>query len=329
MGGNKELVYLKRRQTMLDITLIGCGGTMPLPDRAVQAVALRCGGSVLLLDCGEGTQAAARRAGVSLYKIDAIALTHYHGDHIFGLPGLLQTMASLGRTAPVWVFGPQGLAGWLAPICQLCGPLPFELRAREVCVGANRAQDVIALGKLLPAWGAAELTAFPVEHRVRCCGYRLALPRPGRFSPEAALALGVPQRQWKNLQRGESVALENGQTIQPTQVLGAPRKGLAVVLGTDTRPCETLRQAAQGADLLICDATYPEDDHSDKAAEYGHSTWAESAALAARAGAKRLWLSHYSVAVADPQTYLPAAQAIFPAAECGFDGKQLCLRFEE
>jgi ribonuclease Z len=314
---------------MLDITLIGCGGTMPLPGRAVQAVALRCGGAVLLLDCGEGTQAAARRAGVSLYKVDAIALTHYHGDHIFGLPGLLQTMASLGRTAPVWVFGPQGLASWLAPICQLCGPLPFELRAREVCMGENCAQDTIALGTLAPAWGAAQLTAFPVDHRVPCCGYRLALPRPGRFSPEKALALGVPQRQWKCLQRGEAVPLENGQVVVPEQVLGAPRRGLSVVLGTDTRPCASLEQAAHGADLLICDATYPENDQQKKAHEYGHSTWGESAALAARAGAKRLWLSHYSAAVADPEEYLPAAQAIFPAAECGFDGKQLCLRFEE
>jgi ribonuclease Z len=318
---------IEREEIMLDITLIGCGGTMPLPDRALNALAIRCGGSVLLLDCGEGTQAAARKAGVSLYKIDAICLTHYHGDHIFGLPGLLQTMGSLGRTTPVWVFGPKGLYTWLEPIVQLCNGLPFELRAREICT--EEPQETLSLGQLVPAWGAATLSAFAVEHRVCCCGYRIDLPRPGRFLPQNALALGVPQTEWKRLQRGENVITPDGCTVQPSQVLGAPRKGLSVVLGTDTRPCVLLEQAAQGADLLVCDATYADDADQPKAEEYGHSTWSESAALAARANAKRLWLSHFSAALRDPQEALPAAQKIFAAAECGTDGKSLTLRFEE
>lgn len=312
---------------MLDVTLIGCGGTMPLPGRALSALALRCAGGVLLFDCGEGTQAAARRAGVSLYKIDAVCLTHYHGDHIFGLPGLLQTMGSLGRTAPVRVFGPAGLRDYLDPLLFLCRGLPFPVWGQEVC--ADGAAQRLALGGLLPGWGAAALTAFPAEHRVPCCGYRLDLPRAGRFLPAQAQALGVPQTEWKRLQRGEAVALADGRIVAPAQVLGPARRGLAVVLGTDTRPCAALEQAAQGADLLVCDATYAEDAQQPKAVEFGHSTWGESAALAARAGAKRLWLTHYSAAIEDPEPFLPAAQRVFPAAECGFDGKTLTLRFAE
>lgn len=312
---------------MLDVTLIGCGGTMPLPGRALSALALRCNGSVLLLDCGEGTQAAARRAGVSLYRIDAIGLTHYHGDHIFGLPGLLQTMGSLGRTAPVWVLGPEGLRDYLEPVLFLCGGLPFPVYGREVCAEAE--QERLALAELAPGWGTASLTAFRAEHRVPCCGYRLDLPRAGRFLPAEAQRLGVPPPLWKRLQQGETVTRADGATIQPRQVLGPPRRGLAVTLGTDTRPCPALEQAAQGADLLVCDATYPEDTQRPKAVEFGHSTWSESAALAARAGVRRLWLTHYSAAVGEPEAYLPAAQRIFPAAECGYDGKTLTLRFEE
>ena len=302
---------------MLEITLIGCGGTMPLPGRALAALAVKYRGRVTLVDCGEGTQAAARAAGVSLARVDCICLTHYHGDHIFGLPGLLQTMASLGRAEPVTLAGPaQGLAQWSALLLALAGPLPFAVECRSL---SGQAQ--------IPCPDGLELTAFPLAHRVPCVGYRFHLPRAGRFLPEQAAALGVPKPCWKRLQAGESVRLADGRTIRPQQVLGPPRRGLTVVYGTDTAPCPALEAQAAGADLLLCDATYADEADAAKAALYGHSTFAQAAALAARAGARRLWLTHYSAAVADPEAALAGARTLYPGAVAGADGMRITLQF--
>ncbi len=302
---------------MLTITLLGCGGTMPLPHRALSSAAVTVGGRSLLFDCGEGTQTACRRHHISLYKTDVICLTHYHGDHIFGLPGFLQSMANAGRTDPVTLIGPPGLRGIMAAMTVLCGPLPFELVLQETAGGG-----VIELPGL-------RLHPFAAQHRVPCIGYRLELPRAGRFDAQKAAALGVPQRDWKKLQSGCLVTLEDGRAVAPGQVLGPARPGLSVVFCTDTRPCAALETAARSADLLICDATYGGDAQQDKAVQFGHCTFGEAAALAARAGVKRLWLSHYSAAIADPEEFLPAAQAHFSNTETGFDGKTLTLTFEQ
>ena len=273
---------------MLTITLLGTAATMPLPERALTAAVAECGGHSLLLDCGEGTQTAARRAGVNLMRADAICLTHYHGDHIFGLPGLLQTLGAQGRTRPLVLLGPEGL---------------------------------------LEVWRAVYALTGP-KHRVRSLGYRLDLPRAGRFDPEKARALGVPVTQWRLLQRGQTVPLAE-RMVQPAEVLGAPRKGLRFVFSGDSAPCPALEQAAQGADLLLCDATYALPEQQEQAAQWGHSTFGQSAALAAKAGVKRLWLVHYSPMITDPEQQLAQAQSVFPAAECGFDGKRITLHYEE
>ena len=273
---------------MLTITLLGTAATMPLPDRALTAAVAECGGHSLLFDCGEGTQTAARRAGVNLMKMDAVCLTHYHGDHIFGLPGLLQTLGCQGRTRPL-------------ALCEKFGGWPQ----------------------------GAKLTPVPTRHRVISQGYRLDLPRAGRFSPEQARALGVPVKQWKTLQHGESITLDGGRVIQPEAVLGPARQGLSFVFSGDTAPCPALEKAAAGADLLLCDSTYALPEQAAQAKQYGHSTFGQSAALAAKAGAKRLWLVHYSPMITDPEEELAQAQSLFPAAECGYDGKSITLQYEE
>ena len=309
---------------MLTITLLGTAATMPLPDRALSAAFAACGGHGLLWDCGEGTQAAARRAGVNLMRADAICLTHYHGDHIFGLPGLLQTLGAQGRTRPLVLAGPQGLPEIWAAVRALTGPLPYPVRLQVLQPGQKLALDALSEG-----WPAgAVLEAFATKHRVQSIGYRLELPRAGKFLPERARELGVPVQQWKLLQRGQTVAVE-GAEVQPADVLGAPRKGLRVVFSGDTAPCPGLQQAAQGADLLLCDATYALPEQADQAKQWGHSTFGQSAALAAEAGAKRLWLTHYSPMITAPEEYAANAQAIFAAAECGFDGKSITLQYEE
>ncbi len=307
---------------MLTITLLGTAATMPLPERALTVVLAECGGHSLLFDCGEGTQTAARRAGVNLMKLDAICLTHYHGDHIFGLPGLLQTLGCQGRTRPLWVFGPAGLEPVWAAICTLTGTLPYPVRTKEV------GSDPIALDKLEKWPVGARLIPFKTRHRVPSSGYRLELPRAGRFLPEQAKALGVPVMDWKRLQKGESVEVD-GKRIEPAQVLSKPRKGLCFVVSGDTAPCAGLKKAAENADLFICDATYPESAQEAQAKQYGHSTFGQGAKIAAEAGTKRLWLAHYSPMITDPEEFLPLAQAIFPETECGFDGKQIILQYEE
>ena len=309
---------------MLTITLLGTAATMPLPDRALTAAVAECGGHSLLFDCGEGTQTAARRAGVNLMKLDAICLTHYHGDHIFGLPGLLQTLGCQGRVRPLILCGPaEGLAGVWAAVHTLAGPLPYPIKV--VPLGT----EPLALDARMGWPAGAQLLPFQTKHRVPSRGYRLELPRAGRFDAARAKALEVPVVEWKHLQRGETVTLEDGRTIAPAQVLGPARKGLCFVFSGDTAPCAALEQAAQDADLLLCDATYPSDEYRAQAKQYGHSTFPQCGALAAKANARRLWLVHYSPIITDPEEARPAAATLFPAVECGFDGKQITLQYEE
>lgn len=308
---------------MIDITLLGTSALIPLPDRALTALQLVCGGHSILFDCGEGTQSAARKAGVSLIKTDIIALTHYHGDHIFGLMGLLQTMNSMGRTEPLYLVGPKGLHKELAPVLTLVGWTAYEIRLMEL------PEEGLVLEQLIKGWpDGAKLEAFPTEHRITSQGYVFSLPRAGKFMPEKAKALGIPNNQWRFLQKGECVEA-NGVTVTPDQVMGPPRKGLKVVFSGDTAQCQTLTAAAEGADLLICEATYGEDEQAQLALDHGHMNFAQAAQTAAQAGAKQLWLAHYSQMIEDPQTYLPNAAVYFPETRCGVDGMQCTLQFEK
>ena len=309
---------------MISITLLGTGATMPLPDRALTAVYLVHDGHSILFDCGEGTQSAARKAHVSLMKTALIALTHYHGDHIFGLPGLLQSFGCLGRTDPLLITGPDGLEDAMAPVLKLCGPLPFPVSLVHLPAEGARVCD------LLPQWDSESfLYPIPTRHRVVSCGYRFFLHRPGKFDPAAAQALNIPKLLWSSLQHGNSVTLENGISVSPEQVLGPERKGLSFVFSGDTAPCPALTAAAADADLLICEATYGDDSYSAQAEKYGHSTFSQAAETAANAGAKRLWLAHFSQIMENPEDYLPNARAVFPSAVCGSDGMSITLRFPE
>lgn len=308
---------------MIDVTLIGTGALAPLPGRALASAALTLAGRVLLLDCGEGTQAAAKAAGVSLMKIDAIAFTHYHGDHTYGLPGLLQSMGMAGRTEPVTLLGPRGLEEEMRPFLMLCPHLPYELRLTEL------QEEGLSLHALSSAWPEqALITPFPTVHKVVSQGYRVELKRPGRFLPEKARELGVPVQCYKLLQRGESVRAGSA-LITPAHVTGAPRRGLSVVYTGDTAMCGSMLHAAEDADLLICEATYGENEQESTAADHGHMTFSQAARLAAQACVRRLWLTHYSPMLSSPEQYAHNASAVYPAAVCGQDGMKLTLRFDE
>lgn len=307
---------------MVDVTLLGTSALLPLPDRPLTAAVIACAGRRILLDCGEGTQSAARAARVGMMHTDLIALTHYHGDHVFGLPGLIQTMGVMGRTDPLYIAGPQDDAGVLTHILALAGNPGFDVRVIPV------PQTGIVLRELHPAWPAgAHLLAFPTNHRVSSQGYRFELTRTGRFNPDRARALGVPMLLWNRLVHGETVAFD-GQTVAPDQVLGRPRRPLSVAFSGDTALCDALVDGARDADLLICEATYPGDEYADAAAQHGHMTFAQAAQTARAAGVRMLWLAHHSQIITDPQAALPIAQAIFPGASCPNPGAQITLKFD-
>lgn len=308
---------------MIDICLLGTSALLPLPDRALTSASLTCAGHTILFDCGEGTQTSARKHGVSLLKIDLIALTHYHGDHIFGLPGLMQTMFCMGRTEPLYITGPAGIADELAPILRLAGGLSYNIRLFEMD------NKPVKLCKLIKGWPEESyLSAFATNHRVVSQGYCFRLERAGKFQPENAQKLKIPVNMWSKLQKGENIELD-GKVIFPHQVMGARRNGIKFVFTGDTSPCENIVSVAKNADLLICESTYAEDEQAQLALERGHMNFNMASKCARDAMAKRLWLAHYSQLIKAPEEYLPLAAKNFPKAECGTDGKRITLLFDE
>lgn len=302
---------------MLDVCLLGTGGMMPLPYRWLTALMTRYNGSNLLIDCGEGTQIAIKEKGWSVKPLDVICFTHYHADHISGLPGLLLTMGNAEREEPLTLIGPKGLERVVGALRMIAPELPFEIRYREL---SGPEEDIEANGY--------RIHAFRVAHNVTCYGYSLSIPRIGRFSVEEALDRGIPQRYWNRLQHGQTVE-EEGTVYTPGMVLGPARKGIKVTYCTDTRPTEGIARAAAGSDLFICEGMYAEEEKLEKARQYKHMTFYEAASLARRAQAKELWLTHFSPSLVHAEQYLPKVRKIFGPASLGFDGRTTELGFEE
>ena len=305
----------------MKITLLGTSALFPLPERALTSAYLFCEGHSILFDCGEGTQTAARKADVSLMKTDIIALTHYHGDHILGLPGLLQTMSSLQRTEPLYIIGPENISSELEPILKLTGYTTFQIILMEI-------SNEIRLCELIKGWPyEAKLKSFPTVHRCKSQGYSFNLGRAGKFLPEKAKALNIPVKFWSVLQKGQSINLDD-KIIMPSEVLGEPRKGLKFVFSGDTAMCENLINEAKHADLFICEATYGENEQAQLAFDHGHMNFSQAAECAKKADVKNLWLAHYSPRIEKPSYYLQNAKNIFENTLCGYDGLSMTLNYE-
>lgn len=302
---------------MLDVCLVGTGGMMPLPRRWLTALMTRYNGSSLLIDCGEGTQVAIKEKGWSFKPIDVICFTHYHGDHISGLPGLLLTMGNADRTEPLTLIGPRGLERVVNALRVIAPELPFEIRFIEI----TKPEEVIELN-------GYRITAFKVNHNVICYGYTLEILRQGRFSPERAREQEIPLKLWNPLQKGQTIELE-GKTYTPDMVLGSDRKGIKLTYTTDTRPTDSILRNAKNSDLFICEGMYGEDEKTDKAKGYKHMTFREAAELAREAGVGEMWLTHYSPSLIRPDDYMDTVRAIFPQSYPGKDGKSVELNFEE
>lgn len=302
---------------MLDICLLGTGGMMPLPYRWLTAMMARCDGSSLLIDCGEGTQVALKEKGWSPKPIDVICFTHYHADHISGLPGLLLTMGNAERTEPLLLIGPKGLERVVNALRVIAPELPFPLRFIEL--EENRSQ--IKAGPYI-------IDAYRVNHNVVCYGYAVSIARAGRFDVERARAQGVPMRAWSHLQKGETLILD-GVTYTPDMVLGPKRRGLKVAYCTDTRPVPVIAEYARDADLFICEGMYGEDGKEAKAREYKHMTMYEAAGLARTAQPREMWLTHYSPSLTRPEEFLDKVRKIFPRAKAARDGWSVELAFDD
>ena len=302
---------------MLDVCLVGTGGMMPLPRRWLTALMTRYNGSSLLIDCGEGTQVAIKEKGWSFKPIDVICFTHYHGDHISGLSGLLLTMGNADRTEPLTLVGPRGLERVVNALRVIAPELPFEIKFIEI----TKPEEVLELN-------GYRITAFKVNHNVLCYGYTLEILRQGKFSPERAKENEIPLKFWNPLQKGQTVE-EEGRIYTPDMVLGPERKGIKLTYTTDTRPTESILRNARASDLFICEGMYGEEDKADKARGYKHMTFKEAAVLAKEAQVGEMWLTHYSPSLIRPDEFMGSVREIFPNAYPGKDGKSVELNFEE
>lgn len=302
---------------MLDVCLLGTAGMMPLPNRWLTSCLFRFNGEGLLIDCGEGTQVALREAGFSPNPISIICLTHYHADHVSGLPGFLLSMGNSDRTEPVTIVGPKGLERVVNSLRVIAPELPFEINFHEL---TEPEENIEILGY--------HIHAFKVIHNVLCYGYTIDIPRKGRFDVDAAKRMNIPIHLWNPLQKGQTVEFE-GTTYIPEMVMGAARKGIKVTYCTDTRPTKSLVEAAKGSDLLICEGMYAEEDKLEKARHNKHMTFYEAAKVARDAGVNELWLTHFSPSMTGHKRYMKAVCEIFPQAKLGEDGKFLELDFAE
>ena len=302
---------------MLDICLLGTGGMQPLPYRWLTSMMARCDGSNLLIDCGEGTQIALKEKGWSPKPVDVICFTHYHADHISGLPGFLLTMGNAERTEPVLLVGPKGLERVVGALRTIAPELPFPLVFKELTEPREKFQA-----------GPYVVDAFRVNHRVTCYGYRITIPRNGKFDVERARAQEIPQKFWSRLQKGETIE-HDGRILTPDMVLGEKRRGISVTYTTDTRPVPAISEYAADNDLFICEGMYGEKEKIANARENKHMMFQEAAKLGKEANPREMWLTHYSPSLMHPEEYLNEIREIFPKIKTARDGWSAELGFDE
>jgi ribonuclease Z len=304
---------------MLSITFLGTGAACPSIERNVAGLAVAREGETLLFDCGEGTQRQMMRYGVS-FAFREIFFTHYHADHMLGVTGLMRTMGLQDRTLPVTLYGPRGAERILGAAISLgIERNRFPIEIRELAAGERIAREEY------------DIVVFPTDHRADTVGYALAeRTRLGRFNPDLARELGVPEGPlWGKLHKGETVELPDGRRVGPADLVGSPRRGRIVVYTGDTRPSLTVVEAARGADLLIHDSTFGEEER-ERAGETGHSTAAQAAEVAREAGARRLVLTHISPRYTrEAPELLAEAKAVFPDSVVARDGLIIDVPFAD
>ncbi len=310
---------------MLSLTFLGTSAARPTVERNVSGLALVREGETLLFECGEGTQRQMMRYGVG-FALSEIFFTHFHADHFLGVIGLLRTLGLQGREEPIRLYGPKGAKKLLESAIKLgVERVPFGVEIHEVRAGGTAGEG--GRGKR----EGYDIQVFATEHGGGSVGYAIVeAQRLGRFDPAKAQALGVPEGPlWGKLQRSETVTLADGRTVGPEGIVGAPRPGRKVVITGDTRPCASVVDAATGADLLVHEATFGEEE-KERAKETGHSTAREAAQVALAAGVKKLVLSHVSARYSlNADELVKEARAVFPETVVAKDGMTIEVPFAD
>jgi len=303
---------------MINVTLIGTGGMIPLPERFLASCLIEYNGRSILIDCGEGTQISLHKGKLSISKIDAILITHCHADHVTGLPGLLLTIGNNGRTEPLCIIAPRGSTEIINSLLVVCGFLPYEVRIAELHDTKPTEFEQIGF----------KITSIPLKHHINCVGYSLELLLKPHFQPDKAEKLNIPVKLWKTLHVGENVTVDN-KTITPDMVLGKPRNPIKISYVTDTRPVTLIDKVVKNSNLFICEGMYGEDVDSNNAIEKMHMTYSEAANIALKADVKELWLTHFSPSMSKPEEFIDTAKSIFQNTYVGHDLMRKQLKINE
>ncbi|MDE5765089.1 MAG: ribonuclease Z [Ruminococcus sp.] len=300
---------------MIDVTLVGTGGMLPLPERWLTCMWLEYNGKACLTDCGEGTQIALRKHGLKLSRLDAVLITHFHADHVAGLAGLLLSLGNCGKTDSLKIYGGKGTAQIIKNLCCICPFLPFEIEIHELPF--NEQSEF--------SWNGITIKSLPLKHSISCLGYSFTLERKPVFLPEKARMLGIDVKYWNRLHSGNSVEI-NGKTITPEMVTGEHRRPVKITYITDSLYFDKMAEFASDSNLLISEGMYGDDEYKEKMAEKGHMVFSQSAELAKKSGSELLWLTHYSPALTNPQEYSDMIKSIFPDTVISRDGECVTLK---
>ena len=302
---------------MVDVTLLGVGGGMPMPNRFLSSVFINYLGRKILIDCGEGTQVSMRLANCGFKDIDIICISHIHGDHIIGLPGLLGTIGNSGRVNPLTIIGPIGITEAINGLMTVSKYLPYEVKIIE---NPNEELNII---------DNVEISTIELDHSSPCIGYSFYIKRRPKFNIEKAIYNNVPKTLWSKLQKGRGEIIENGILYTADMVMGQERKGIKLSFITDTRPSDGIVEFIKESDCLICEGTYGKDEDIEKAIKNKHMTFREAATLAKSGEVKELLLTHFSTALINPEEYLGNAREVFSNSNVGYYRMMFLLRFKE
>ncbi|MEQ8153933.1 MAG: ribonuclease Z [Clostridiaceae bacterium] len=303
---------------MVDITLLGTGGGMPTPFRYLSSLLINYAGRKILVDAGEGTQVSMKLLGWGYKTVDAICVTHGHGDHVNGLPGLLATIGNSGRTEPITIIGPEGIGKIVNGLRVVVPYLPYELEIIE-----NPEEPI----EILRGRNPLTIEVLKLDHSAPCLGYSFYIKRAAVFNVEKAIDNNIPRYFWNMLQKG-IICEDNGRRFLPGMVLGEERKGIKISMITDTRPIEVIKDFIRDSDLFICEGTYGTQGDLHKAIKNKHMTFKEAAVLAKEGNVKEMLLTHFSPSIVSPEIYLDNAKKVFLNTSVGYDRIVKSLDFE-